>query len=183
MKRALWTLVAVLVTAGLVHLFTRPTPTPSQPLPDTPKLDPSTSTPASTPTAPTVTTPADKSDDVIAPARPKRNGRPFYGVLPQGVKDLADLPMANRPSRVWRKNLTAQIVRNGGKDLASQETTPQESYIIRDGQMGRYVERVVVTVHAKDGRFTRFFAEVDSETGHVLKTWGTVIHENPNLKE
>ncbi len=47
-----------------------------------------------------------------------------------------------------------------------------------DGNEGRNVERVIVTVVAKDGRMTRFFAEVDSESGYVTKSWGATIHES-----
>lgn len=181
MKRALVALFAVLLTAGVVHLLTRPTPETPTPAvtPDTPSI--TTPPPGEAPGVPA--TAVSKRDDVIAPSLPKRDGRPFYGVLPEGIKRLADLPMANRPSPRWRGNLESQIRRNGGTALSKMETKPDEAYIIRDGQVGRYVERVVVTVHAKDGRFTRFFAEVDSETGHVLKTWGTVIHENPKFTE
>jgi len=181
MKRALVALIAVLLTAGVVHLLTRPAPE-APPAPKAPQTAPTPQRP--TPDAPQVPAPADsKRDDIIAPSLPKRDGRPFYGELPEGIKRLADLPMANRPSPRWRGNLESQIRRNGGTALSKMETKPQESYIIRDGEAGRYVERVVVTVHAKDGRFTRFFAEVDSESGHVLKTWGSVIHENPKFTE
>lgn len=86
--------------------------------------------------------------------------------------------MANHPTPQWKARLEGHLKLAGGEDLKTLEVTPQESYIIRDGNEGRYVERVVVTVTAKDGRFTRFFAEVDSQSGHVTKSWGATIHEN-----
>jgi len=115
----------------------------------------------------------------IRPAPLRKGARSFYGELPPGVESLSELVMVNRPSADWSAKLKQRLVRNGGAQLKEVEIQPQESYIVMDGVEGRNVERVVVSVQAHDGRMTRFFAEVDSETGHVTKSWGAVIHENP----
>ncbi len=117
------------------------------------------------------------NDDRIAPPPLKRGNRVFYGALPEGVKDIQSLPMANRPTREWRRRLETQLKKLGGDQLKSLDISPQESYVIPDGSAGRYVERVVVKISGKKGEFTSFFAEVDSETGHVLKSWGAAIPE------
>jgi hypothetical protein len=67
--------------------------------------------------------------------------------------------------------------RIGGAKLKTLQVSPQESYIISDGDEGRMVERVIVKLESKDGEYTSFFAEVDSESGHVIKTWGVAIPE------
>lgn len=85
--------------------------------------------------------------------------------------------MANRPSAQWQKKLETQLKKLGGENLKSLQVRPEESYVISDGGHGRYVERVVVQITGKKGEYTSFFAEVDSETGHVLKSWGAAIPE------
>jgi hypothetical protein len=116
-------------------------------------------------------------DDVIAPAPLKKGARSFYGQLPKGVRDIRQLRMVNKPSPTWRKKVESHLKRLGGQDLKTLELTPEESYIIPDGDAGRYVERVSVKLTSKKGDYTSFFAEVDAETGYVMKTWGAAIPE------
>lgn len=85
--------------------------------------------------------------------------------------------MANKPSPEWRKKLNSHIKRIGGANLKSYSVTPEESYVVSDGDAGRYVERVTVKITGKKGEYTSFFAEVDSETGYVIKSWGAAIPE------
>lgn len=116
-------------------------------------------------------------DETIAPAPLKKGSRAFYGALPEGVKDIESMPMANKPSKDWIKRLRAHLTRHSGDRLKSVDLDPQESYIIPDAGGGRYVERVIVKVKGKKGESTTFFAEVDSESGYVLKSWGATIQE------
>lgn len=177
MKRWWWPALGVLITASVIYWLDQKQ-----------SFEPSTTAPVKTPSVtalpgmqvapiPADPTAPDLKDDTITAAPPKKAGRTIYGDLPEGVT-LDELPMVNRPSTQWRKLLHTQISRTSGKDLKELDIQPQESYIILDNGEGRFVERVVMTVRAKDGRFTRFFAEVDSESGHVLKTWGAIIHEH-----
>lgn len=145
----------------------RPDPIPEAPRPQIPaKTIPKSPEP-----------PQQRGDETIAPAPLKKGTRPFYGNLPEGVRNIRELPMANRPSPQWRKKLETHIKRIGGPNLKTYSVTPEESYVVPDGQEGRYVERVVVQITGKKGEYTSFFAEVDSETGHVIKSWGAAIPE------
>lgn len=121
--------------------------------------------------------PLKRGDETIGPAPLKKDARPFYGSLPPGVRNIRELPMANKPSSVWRKKLETHLKRIAGPNLKTYSVTPEESYVIPDGPEGRYVERVSVQITGKKGEYTSFFAEVDSETGHVLKSWGAAIPE------
>jgi hypothetical protein len=85
--------------------------------------------------------------------------------------------MANKPVKEWLPRLKVNLQKQGGDRLKELKIIPEESYVISDGGAGRYVERVTVKLTAKDGGYTSFFAEVDSETGYVLKTWGVAIQE------
>jgi hypothetical protein len=123
------------------------------------------------------TAPIKVGDEAIRPAPLKKGTRPFYGSLPQGVANSRQLTMANKPSPQWRKKLETHIKKLGGENLKSYSVTPEESYVIPDGSEGRYVERVVVKITGKKGEYTSFFAEVDSETGYVIKSWGAAIPE------
>lgn len=113
---------------------------------------------------------------IIAPPL-KKGSRPFYGALPQGITDIRKLPMANKPVKEWLARLKVNLEKQGGDRLKELKVIPEESYVISDAGAGRYVERVTVKLTAKDGAYTSFFAEVDSETGYVLKTWGVAIQE------
>jgi|GEM_PF-3265646 len=121
--------------------------------------------------------PSRRGDEVIAPAPLKKGTRPFYGTLPPGVQNIRELKMANKPSPEWRKKLSTHIKRIGGPNLKTYSVTPEESYVVSDGDAGRYVERVTVKITGKKGEYTSFFAEVDSETGYVIKSWGAAIPE------
>jgi hypothetical protein len=116
-------------------------------------------------------------DTKMAPALPKIGNRTYYGQLPSGVSDLKDLKLYNSQSKDWRKKLETHIVKLGGENLKDYKIIPEESYIIPESDGGRMVERVVVKINGKDGQYTSFFAEVDSETGYVMKTWGVAIQE------
>lgn len=172
MKRLWYPLIALLV-GGVLYYLTNPV----APLPSAAVVMPTPPMKAdeSTPAVPATATP---ERPAIAPAPIRRGNRYFYGELPPGVTNLSDLTMVNTPAPDWQKKLRSHLLRSSGDKLKRLELLPQESYIIMDGVEGRNVERVVVTVYAKDGRMNRFFAEVDSESGHVTKTWGGVIHEN-----
>ncbi|MFN9111518.1 MAG: hypothetical protein ACK5XN_15755, partial [Bacteroidota bacterium] len=61
----------------------------------------------------------------------------FYGALPDGVKDIEAMPMANRPSKDWIKRLKSHLTRHSSDRLKSAEIEPQESYIIPDSGGGR----------------------------------------------
>ena len=113
----------------------------------------------------------------IAPAAQKKGNRTFYGTLPPHIQDISDLKLVNKSSDQWQKKLNTHLRRLGGERLKTLQITPQESYIISEGDAGRLVERVIVKLESKDGVYTSFFAEVDSESGHVLKTWGVAIPE------
>lgn len=128
-----------------------------------------------TSTPPEVST--QRGDEVLGPAPLKKGTRPFYGSLPPGVQNIRQLKMANKPSPEWRKKLVTHIKRIGGANLKSYSVTPEESYVVPDGDAGRYVERVTVKITGKKGEYTSFFAEVDSETGYVIKSWGAAIPE------
>lgn len=135
----------------------------------------------STPLAPTPvpTQPQTRPTEATLTVAPQKKGnRVFYGELPKGVKSVKELTMVNSPSSQWRNRLETHLKRTGGEQLRELDVEPQESYIIMDGNEARNVERVIVTVIAKDGRMTRFFAEVDSESGYVTKSWGATIHES-----
>jgi hypothetical protein len=121
--------------------------------------------------------PSPKGDETISAPPLQKGSRAFYGTLPEGIKDIRDLPMANKPSKEWRSHLNVHLKKIGGKRLKSAQVTPQESYIIPDGNAGRYVERVIIKIRGNEGEYTSFFAEVDSQTGYVLKSWGAAIHE------
>jgi hypothetical protein len=125
---------------------------------------------------PPVTVVPPQQPTIIAPPL-KKGSRPFYGSLPQGITDIRKLPMANRPVKEWLPRLKVNLQKQGGDRLKELKVIPEESYVISDGGAGRYVERVTVKLTAKDGGYTSFFAEVDSETGYVLKTWGVAIQE------
>jgi hypothetical protein len=114
---------------------------------------------------------------VLAPAPLKKGNRSFYGTLPPALKDINDLRLVNKVSDQWQKKLEVNLRRIGGEKLKTLKVSPQESYIISDGDEGRMVERVIVKLESKDGEYTSFFAEVDSESGHVIKTWGVAIPE------
>ncbi|MBY0517138.1 MAG: hypothetical protein K2P81_09530 [Bacteriovoracaceae bacterium] len=121
--------------------------------------------------------PSQKGDETISAPPLQRGSRAFYGVLPEGIKNINDLPMANKPSKEWKSNLNQHLKKIGGTKLQSAEITPQESYIIPDGNAGRYVERVIIRIRSNEGEYTSFFAEVDSQSGYVLKSWGAAIQE------
>jgi hypothetical protein len=176
MKRS-WAIAAAVFILGLFVLWKRSPPS-TDPTPAAPPIifSPPPTEPAKAPT-PSAQAPAAPAVPTVSAPPQRKAGRPFYGDLPRGVGSLQALPMANRPSADWPKRVEDNLRRVGGGDLKTLEIAPQESYIILDGQEGRYVERVVVTVTSKDGRFTRFFAEVDSQSGHVTKTWGATIHD------
>jgi hypothetical protein len=114
---------------------------------------------------------------VLAPAPLKKGNRSFYGTLSPALKDINDLRLVNKVSDQWQKKLEVNLRRIGGAKLKTLQVSPQESYIISDGDEGRMVERVIVKLESKDGEYTSFFAEVDSESGHVIKTWGVAIPE------
>ncbi len=161
-------ILGIVITS--VMLWFRPHSVPT--VVEAPQTEPEAQKPPETPEKP-----IQRGDEAISPAPLKKGTRPFYGSLPQGVQNIRELPMANRPSTVWRKKLETHIKRIGGPNLKSYSVTPEESYVVPDGQEGRYVERVVVKITGKKGEYTSFFAEVDSETGHVIKSWGAAIPE------
>lgn len=130
------------------------------------------------PMAPTPAAPAPEPAQIKA-APLKLGARSYYGTLPEGVKDISSLPLSNRPTSKWLPNLKDHLRKQGGSRLVDLSVTPEESYVISDGGAGRFVERVTVKLKGKDGAYTSFFAEVDSETGYVLKTWGAAIQEKP----
>lgn len=175
-----WYPSVALLIAGLIYYFTTPN---RQQTPVTPPTTPEStvkSAPAPTDSAFTPSLSADRPSDVdegtISSAPLKKGDRAIYGELPDGMTPQK-LVMANTPKSDWPKFLRKNLVQSGGKQLKKIELEPQESYIIMEGAEGRYVERVIVSVTAHDGRQTRFFAEVDSETGYVMKSWGATIHE------
>ncbi len=137
-----------------------------------PRSQPQAQAPVETPEAP-----IQRGDETLSPAPLKKGTRPFYGALPPGVQNIRQLKMANKPSPEWRKKLVTHIKRIGGANLKSYSVTPEESYVVPDGDAGRYVERVTVKITGKKGEYTSFFAEVDSETGYVIKSWGAAIPE------
>lgn len=137
-----------------------------------------TSAASQAPEADHAPTPAEARPTLASPP-PHMGNRMFYGELPEGVRSLKELPMGNRPSPQWKSRLVKHLRVSGGEQLKELRVEPQESYIILHGTEGLYVERAVVTIDAKDGRHTSFFAEVDSQSGHVLKSWGASIPENP----
>ncbi len=114
---------------------------------------------------------------VLSAAPLKKGNRSFYGTLPPALKDINDLRLVNKVSDQWQKKLEVNLRRIGGEKLKTLKVSPQESYIISDGDEGRMVERVIVKLESKNGEYTSFFAEVDSESGHVIKTWGVAIPE------
>lgn len=136
-----------------------------------PKLPPQVKAPL--PSLPKVAKPTPS----LAPAPLKKGNRSFYGTLPPDVKDIQELIIVNKPSAQWQKKLEVNLKRLGGEKLKTLQVSPQESYIIPEGNEGRLVERVIVKLESKDGEYTSFFAEVDSESGHVIKTWGVAIPE------
>ncbi len=167
-------LLRVLLIIGIVTtsimLWQRQQPAPTATAPD----------PVPQTQAPTVSQPEPATkigDEVIQAAPLKKGTRPFYGSLPPGVQNIRQLKMANKPSPEWRKKLVTHIKRIGGPNLKSYSVTPEESYVVPDGDAGRYVERVTVKITGKKGEYTSFFAEVDSETGYVIKSWGAAIPE------
>jgi hypothetical protein len=164
------TILILGIVIASVMLWFRPHPIPS--VVEAPQTRPETQVVPETPEKP-----IKRGDETIGPAPLKKGTRPFYGSLPQGVRSIRELPMANKPSTVWRKKLENHIKKLGGPTLKSYSVTPEESYVVPDGQEGRYVERVVVTITGKKGEYTSFFAEVDSETGYVIKSWGAAIPE------
>ena len=176
MKRFWYPLFAVVI-AGVIYYFNQPEPL--APVVEVPII----TSPASPESDSQGISPSPNNDrPTLAPAPPKLGPRTFYGELPPNVRKVKDLVMVNTPSPEWQSRLRAHLVRSGGEQLKSVELEPQESYIIMEGVEARNVERVVVTVRAKDGRMTRFFAEVDSESGHVTKSWGGTIHEKTALE-
>lgn len=160
-------LITVIVFAGLVTFYIARQPEEMKTPP--PVVD----VPMPTPEAP-VPEPAQ-----IKAAPLKLGARSYYGSLPEGVKDISSLPLANRPTSKWLPQLKDHLRKQGGSRLVDLSVTPEESYVISDGGAGRFVERVTVKLKGKDGAYTSFFAEVDSETGYVLKTWGAAIQEKP----
>ena len=182
MKPRSLTLLLLLVIASVATLYRFARLSPELPAPAPNAQDPVEARPI-TPDAPKdaaqpPTTNSSIPPTISAPA-PKRQGRTFYGSLPDGVASLAELPMANTPTKDWLPTVKQRLRTQAGATLKELNITPEESYIIRDGNGGRFVERVRVKVESKDGRYTSFFAEVDSESGHVLKTWGAAIPERP----
>ncbi len=175
-------LVIFLLVAGgvaLALLWRQGGVVPSTPIPRPKPTPREVAPPQEAPTRPTAEpVGAPPAAATLSSAPPRKGTRSLYGDLPEGVQDLSELPMANTPSPDWLPRLESRLRQTGGKELAKLELVPQESYIIVEGGEGRNVERVVVTVRRHDGRFTRFFAEVDSESGHVLKSWGATIHES-----
>ena len=161
-------ILGIVVTSVMLWFRQRPMPA----IVEAPQTDPATQVLPKNPE-----TPIQRGDETMSSAPLKKGTRPFYGSLPQGVQNIRQLPMANKPSSVWRKKLETHIKKLGGANLKSYSVTPEESYVIPDGQEGRYVERVVVTITGKKGEYTSFFAEVDSETGYVIKSWGAAIPE------
>jgi hypothetical protein len=169
-RHLLRTILILGIVITSVMLWFRPHSVPT--VVEAPQTTPEAQRPPETPEKP-----IQRGDESIGPAPLKKGTRPFYGPLPQGVQNIRELPMANKPSTVWRKKLETHIKRLGGQNLKSYSVTPEESYVVPDGQEGRYVERVVVTITGKKGEYTSFFAEVDSETGYVIKSWGAAIPE------
>ena len=169
-RHLLRTILILGIVVASFTLWFRQHPVPT--IVEAPKTEPESQTLPKIPE-----TPVRLGDETIRPAPLKKGTRPFYGSLPQGVQNIRELPMANKPSSVWRKKLETHIKRIGGPNLKSYSVTPEESYVVPDGPEGRYVERVVVKITGKKGEYTSFFAEVDSETGHVIKSWGAAIPE------
>jgi hypothetical protein len=169
-RTLLRTILILGIVIASVMLWFRPHPVPT--VIEAPQVKPERQALPETPEKP-----IQRGDEAIGPAPLKKGTRPFYGSLPQGVRNIRELPMANRPSSLWRKKLETHIKKIGGPNLKSYSVTPEESYVVPDGQEGRYVERVVVKITGKKGEYTSFFAEVDSETGHVIKSWGAAIPE------
>jgi hypothetical protein len=127
--------------------------------------------------SPVTTPPSPSAGPAIQKAPLKKANRLYYGDLPEDVSSIDDLIIVNRYDPQWKKKMEVHIKRLGGDKLKDYSLTPQESYIIADSGGGRLVERVLVKLESKDGQYTSFFAEVDSESGYVLKTWGMAIPE------
>lgn len=161
-------LVAIVLLTILLWYRSRTKPI----IPEQPSSPSTKSTPTTPPQAKVI------GDETLSRPPLKIGPRSLYGDLPEGIKSVDALPLANKPGP-WKRALEAQIKRQGGKTLKSADIEHQESYIIIDGGAGRYVERVIVKVKGVKGETNSFFAEVDSETGYVMKTWGSIIQERP----
>jgi hypothetical protein len=104
------------------------------------------------------------------------NQRPLHGVLARGV-DPGQVKQLNRPQESFLSGTKKYLENAGGDQLSQVEIEPHSSYTIVEGDGLRHVEKVAISAWRKDGRLTRFFAEVDSESGFVLKTWGHLVRE------
>lgn len=111
-------------------------------------------------------------------ALPKIHNRVVYGRLPENLKSYEDLPLSNTPSPKWQSLLSDNLLRLSGGIHKSITVRPQESYILTEQGKGRNVESVIISVKDPKGRVSNYHAEVDSQTGEVLKTWDHTVFDD-----
>lgn len=89
---------------------------------------------------------------------------------------LKDLEVKNEVHKEWRKRMATNLMR-----FQDEETkllvNKLESMVILDKGKGLNVEKVHVKYITKSGRHYGFHALVNSETGHVIRTWNRIHHE------
>lgn len=102
--------------------------------------------------------------------------RVVYGNLPKNKKSFEELDSFNTPSTVWRERLT-QVIEKQLNFTGALTIKPLESYALVKNEKIHYVESVLIKVK-NDDQYAAYRAEVDSQTGEVLKTWDHSIYED-----
>lgn len=109
--------------------------------------------------------------------RPKRK---ILGVKNPDLIDLKNFNYVNNANGKWEAHLSQNLMNilQAKKDIKLKLKHQQSAVLIKSNK-ARYVEQVLVEVKDPTSNLVSTFnAMVDSETGHILRTWGRPRFEN-----
>lgn len=109
------------------------------------------------------------------PASINKNAKRKPFLFP-GQKLPAKISYKNKISPNWKEKLAPSLMR-----FLDPKTKlfikKEQSLIVFERGIARYTEKVLVKFQTKAGRHYSYNALVDSETGHIIKTWNKLQHE------
>lgn len=108
----------------------------------------------------------------------KRMNRQLIGeVYPEHQEETTPLKMKNQIDPNWESNLTKELLRFH-QDDTKVFLKKDASLIKLQKNEGVYLEQVAITYLLPNGSQNSFNALVDSQSGKIVETWGSTIHEN-----
>jgi hypothetical protein len=99
-----------------------------------------------------------------------------------GQKMPKNITYKNKIKADWKEKMAPTLMRflNPNTKLFVKE---EKSIVILERDQARYAEKVLIKFQTKTGRHYSYNALVDSETGHIIKTWNRMQHEGIGHKK